>query len=161
MAEGKEAIKIKNTFCMTKSLRKKHLLIWSALAVLLPVGIIAAYSSVEKPATAETLQPVKETALPVVLHQKENEAWSISIRRNANNSQLQLYWNNNKTLTVPTAVIYQTAKGQKDIANAKYIGRIEARGDYMFAVDSSFTGSNYQLLLYDFIHKQIIDSIQF
>jgi hypothetical protein len=147
---------------MTKSLRKKHLLIWSVCAVLLPVGIITAYSSVEKAATTDSmLQPAKVEALPIVLKQKETSDYSIAIRTNKDSSQLQLEWQNKQILKVPTAVIYQSAKNETNISKAKAVGRIEGRGNFYFTVDSTFTGSNYQLLVYDFIHQQLIETINF
>jgi hypothetical protein len=38
-------------------LRKRHLQLWILLAVLIPVGIIAAWMAVPKKATQELLQP--------------------------------------------------------------------------------------------------------
>jgi hypothetical protein len=146
---------------MTKSLRKKHLLIWLVCAVLFPAGIITAYSSVEKAATDSLLQPAKVEALPIVLKQKESSEYAVAIRCNNDTSQLQLEWKNKNILTVPTAVIYQSSKNTKDISSAKAVGRIEGRGSFYFTVDSTFTGSNYQLLVYDFIHQQLIETINF
>jgi hypothetical protein len=146
---------------MTKSLRKKHLLIWSACAVLLPAGIIRAYSSVEKAATDSLLQPAKVEALPILLNQKETSDYFIAIRTNKDSSQLQLEWKNKQILKIPTAVIYQSAKSSTDISKAKAVGRIEGRGNFYFRVDLTFAGSNYQLLVYDFIHQQLIQTINF
>ena len=42
---------------MIKPLRKKHLQIWIILAVLIPVGIVAAFMAVPKKVTQELLQP--------------------------------------------------------------------------------------------------------
>ena len=42
---------------MIKELRKKHLQIWTLLAVLIPVGIVAGWIAVPKKVTQELLQP--------------------------------------------------------------------------------------------------------
>ena len=42
---------------MIKPLRKRHLQIWTLLAVLIPVGIIVAWMAVPKKVTQELLQP--------------------------------------------------------------------------------------------------------
>jgi hypothetical protein len=144
---------------MVKQLRKRHLQIWTAWAVLLPVGIIAAYTAVKKPAVGQLLQPASATALPIELRKTERENYTIALRSNNDTSQLQLEWINKNILTVPTATIYKTAGGD-DIAKGKLVGRIEARGTYYFAVDSSFLSNDNRLIVYDFIHKQIIDIIK-
>ena len=42
---------------MIKPLRKRHLQIWTLMAVLIPVGIVAALKVVPKKVTQELLQP--------------------------------------------------------------------------------------------------------
>jgi hypothetical protein len=149
---------------MIKELRKRHLQIWTALAVLLPVGIAASWLCIPQQAKDKLLQPSSAQALPDVLASAEKDNYTVRIRSNADTSQLQLEWINKKTLTYPTATIYKTAEGTKDITNATLIGRIEARGNYYFKLDSTFKharNSTCQLVLYDFIHKNVIDIINF
>jgi hypothetical protein len=157
---------------MIKQLRKRHLQIWMALAVLLPVGIAAAWLSVPTAAKDKLLQPASAQVLPNVLASAEKDNYTVRIRSNADTSQLQLEWINKKTLTYPTATIYKASPNpfrgealQKfDEKHATFIGRIDAMGNYYFKLDSTFKqnyNSTYQLLLYDFIHKKIIDSITF
>ncbi len=144
---------------MIKRLRKRHLQIWVAWAVLLPVGIITAYTSIQKPATEKLLQPAPGISLPVSLKTVEKENYTVSLRSNADTSKLQLDWVNKIILSVPTATIYQLRPGDS-IPQGKLIGRIEARGNYHFVVDTGFLKAGRTLILYDFIHKQIIDTIQ-
>ena len=148
---------------MIKPLRKKHLQIWSMLLVLLPVSIISAVLARPKPATDKLLQPAEVAAYPIILKTAEKANYTIRLRK-SDNAGLQLEWINKKTLTIPTATIYKRAAGSNKIKDGYLIGRIEARGSYRFTVDSSFQTGNtasYQLLLYDFIHQQIIDSVKF
>src|SRR5437870_935571 len=108
---------------MIKPLRKKHLQIWIALAVLIPFGIAAAWISIPPQAKDKLLQPAAVQALPVVLASADKDDYTVRIRSNNDTSQLQLEWINKKTLTYPTAAIYKTLKGAKDITDAALIGR--------------------------------------
>ena len=144
---------------MIKPLRKRHLQIWSVLAVLIPVGIIGALIVRPKPANDKTLQPSSTEALPVIIKKIEKENYTVSLRGN-NQIATQLEWINKSVLTFPTAVIYKTIPGNNNIGNADLIGRIEARGTYHFALQPD-SANNYYFILYDFIHQQMIDSINF
>lgn len=146
---------------MIKSLRKKHLRAWLILAFLMPVGIITAYVSIKKPITDKLLQPATIEELPFVSREIEKDNYLILIRRNDNASQFQLQWINKTALTIPTATIYKVPVNSIDISEGELIGRIEARGSYQFAIDSSFNKGDFKLIVYDFIHKQIIDTIKF
>jgi len=133
------------------------------LMVLLPVSIIMSRLSTPRPATDKLLQPLSNPAYPLVVKTISKENYDVTLRK-ANDSSFQLEWVNKKTLTVPTATIYKVIAGSNDTKNGLLIGRIEARGTYRFAVDKSFQPlyfSSFQLLLYDFIHQQVIDSINF
>ena len=144
---------------MVKALRKRHLQIWTVWAVLLPIGIITACISIQRPAVSQLLQPAALAALPVEIKKIEKENYTVALRTNNDRTQFQLEWINKKILTVPTATIYQSTAGN-EIVKGKLIGRIEARGTYHFIVDSSFLKEESKLLVYDFIHKQIVDSIK-
>lgn len=144
---------------MIKQLRKRHFQIWSAMLVVIPLGIIAATLVIPKQTRNALLQPPPSVALPVIIKTVERENYTINLR---GSSQIpgQLEWINKTVLTFPTAVIYKTASGKNDISKADLIGRIEARGTYHFDLKYDLT-NNYHFILYDFIHQQIIDSINF
>ncbi|CAN5834976.1 hypothetical protein BH10BAC2_BH10BAC2_22290 [soil metagenome] len=149
---------------MIKQLRKRHLQIWTVLAVLLPVGIAVAWLSIPTEAKDKLLQPASAQVLPNVLASAEKDSYTVHIRSNSDTSQFQLEWINKKTLIYPTATIYKASPNGGDLEGASLIGRIEARGNYYFMLDSTFqlnNASTYQLVLYDFIHEQIIDTINF
>jgi len=142
-----------------KPLRKTHLLAWCLLAVLLPAGIIIARLSVPVQAAQQLLQPIATPPLPIVLKKAEQPNYVVAVRSNASGTQLQLEWINKTVLQYPTATIY-AGTNIKDISKAKLIGRIEARGNWYFALDTTFTptGTDH-FILYDFIHQQVIDTI--
>src|SRR3954451_19914827 len=152
---------------MIKPLRKRHLQIWTAWAVLIPIGIISAVIVRPLFPKEKLLQPTAIAVLPVVLKSIDKDDYTVSIRSENDTSKLQLEWINKKTLTYPTATIYEdTLSGQLkvspvggDLEGAALIGRIEARGTYHFALTKDLVRNNYHFILYDFIHKKIIDSI--
>ena len=148
---------------MMKPLRKRHLLIWRSLAVLLPAGIIIAWLSVPKQPVQMLLQPQAITPLPVVLKRSDKTNYTVTIRSNENGSKLQLEWINKIALQYPTATIY-AGTAINDLDKAKPIGRIETRGNWYFPLDSTFNetvGKTDHFILYDFIHQQVIDTINF
>jgi hypothetical protein len=145
---------------MIKSLRKKHLQIWTLWSVLIPVGIISAVLVRPEFPKDKLLQPATTLALPIVVKSVDKGNYTINIRSNGDGSLLQLEWINKKTLTYPTATIYEDTANASNISRAELIGRIEARGTYNFDLEKS-AGNNYHFIVYDFIHQQIIDTINF
>lgn len=147
---------------MVKSLRKRHLQIWSMLMVLLPVSIVLARLATPKQGLNKLLQPGTITAYPVIIKTINRQNYTINIRR-WGDTAYQLEWINKVVLTWPTATIYKTAKGNIDIKMGSLIGRIEARGTYRFNLpfNQPINQATDQLVLYDFIHQQIIDTIIF
>jgi len=146
---------------MIRPLRKRHLQIWGAWAVLIPIGIISAVIVQTRLPKDKLLQPTANTALPVVLKSIDKDDYTVSIRSENDTSKLQLEWINKKTLTYPTATIYEDTLNTNNISNAALVGRIEARGTYRFALGKNSNQKNYHFILYDFIHQKIIDSITF
>ncbi|HXL58363.1 MAG TPA: hypothetical protein VN958_19005 [Chitinophagaceae bacterium] len=159
---------------MIKPLRKRHLQIWTAWAVLVPIGIISAVLVTPQLRNDKLLQPAATAALPIILKSFNNDNYTINIRSNNDTSQLQLEWINKKTLTYPTATIYQDTKITNNISNATLTGRIEARGTYHFGLrktnqlnqsrrmsSNGINQSTYHFIVYDFIHHQIIDTVNF
>jgi hypothetical protein len=128
--------------------------------VLIPIGIISAVLVRPVFPKEKLLQPATAEVLPVVLKSLDRENYTVNIRSNNNNSQLQLEWINKKALTYPTATIYEDTTNTDYISKATLIGRIEARGTYHFRLKKN-SNNNYHFIIYDFIHQQIIDSITF
>jgi hypothetical protein len=146
---------------MVRGLRKRHLQIWTAWAVLIPVGIISAVIVRPQLPKDKLLQPAATPALPVVLKSVDKDDYTIGIRSNSDTSMLQLEWINKKTLTYPTATIYEDTTNANNISKAVLIGRIEARGTYHFALTKELARSRYHFIVYDFIHQKVIETITF
>jgi len=146
---------------MTKQLRKKHLQVWSLLAITLPVMILAGVLGVKNPVvTGSLFQPAASTALPLITHSVEKGKYTVHLRSSADRSQTQLEWINKASVTNPSALIYQRDGNNKEIDGNEIIGRIESKGIYRFFLKNDSARSNH-FFLYDIIHRQIIDSINF
>jgi len=146
---------------MIKPLRKRHLQVWTVLAFLLPVGIIAAAVVVPKQQYNKPLQVQSVQALPVVVKTSENDNYTVHLRSDRNSTTWQLEWINKEELTAPTALIYQVMMPNENINNALLIGRIEGRGAYYFNLKNNGTNQPFRFVLYDIIHHRQIDSITF
>ncbi len=145
---------------MMKPLRKSHLIIWRLLAVALPAAMITAWLAIPKITTQPLLQPETPAPLPVILKKAISRDYLVSIRSNEDSTVLQLEWINDKILQYPTVTIYADDGIAKSIKELKLVGRIEARGKWYFPLDSTFRhGGATRLFLYDFIHQQVIDTI--
>lgn len=144
---------------MVKSLRKRHLQIWSMLLVLLPAGIISAKLATRKAPAQTLLQPAPGTSFPVIVHRAETPAYTATIRK-ASDSLFQLEWINKRPLTVPTCNVYGLPAASIQINNAELIGRIEAMGTYRFVLNHGIDHIHH-LVLYDFIHGKAVDSVFF
>lgn len=154
---------------MIKALRKRHRQIWLAWAILIPAGIVFAWLAIPNQPAVRLLKENSPLHLPEVVYSTDRADYLVSIRSDKTNKTWQLEWKNKTALTVPSAVIYriQTAgtgsSGEMfDPIKAELLGRIEARGDYIFPIQIDSTGrSPLHLVLYDFIHEKIIDTINF
>ena len=145
---------------MIRPLRKRHLQIWSALCVLIPGGIVTAWLSVKMPVHSKVLQPVATQALPNIVSSVDKEDYTARLR-SSDTLPEQLEWINKSILTVPSAIIYETVAGGAEIKSADLIGRIEAKGNYYFPLQRNSINEKPKFILYDFIHEEIIDSINF
>jgi len=145
---------------MIKTLRKRHLQIWTAWAILLPAGIISAYMVVPKEVANKLFQPASSEVLPVIIKAVDKTNYTAILRKNNASTQLQLEWKNKTASVYPSSLIYQLAAGSDDINNAGIIGRVDATGDYFFPLKTG-SDKNPRFVLYDIIHKQKIDFLNF
>lgn len=145
---------------MIKPLRQAHRRVWFILALLLPTGIIISWLAIPNTEPVKLLQSEAPVILPIIESAADRPAFRIQIRTDEQKRERQLVWINKLELTVPSAVIYQSPDTSFEIQHAKLIGRIEARGDYVFKLDTSFKSANSYFILYDFIHQQVIDQIK-
>ena len=171
---------------MIKQLRKRHLQIWALWAVLIPVGIIAAWMAVPKKVTddlnrvinsAPTLPQQTITTDSIIASvEKENYKLNILLPNTVNSESpirleytLNLQFINKKELTTPSLLLYRmTDPAINDIDKQELLGRIESKGTQYFQLKiSNLPISNRKFdykdkfILYDIIKKQTIDSLIF
>ena len=152
---------------MMKPLRKRHLQLWTITALLLPAGIILAWLAIPNQQPVQLLQTPGVVLLPVIKQTKNFNDHTVNLRTNNNHSAWQFEWKNKAPLKVASAVIYRApiavvANKFFDPANAELVGRIEARGDYVFPIsEDPAAHASWHFVLYDFIHEKLIDTINF
>ena len=140
---------------MIKPLRKKHLQIWMLLAILIPAGIISAYMAVPKEVLNKLLQQDQTEALPVEVKKIEQKNYHAFLRCSANKKNYQLQLNVIDESTTPSSLLYQINFTEKEL-----VGRIATKGTYYFSVEAD-SSNNYHFILYDIIHHQNIDTLNF
>jgi hypothetical protein len=148
---------------MIKPLRKRHLQVWTVLAVIIPLGILSAWMVIPKPIKDHLFQPESSTALPIIVNSLSRDNYTVNLRSTKDGSALQLEWINKSALVSPSALIYEINPqyGEKDIEGSSLIGRINVRGIYHFALKKDSSVTKYQFILYDIIHHQAVDRINF
>ena len=162
---------------MIKSLRKRHRQVWLIWLVLLPAGIIFSWLVIPNQQPIKLLETQAEELLPEIISTVDHKDYQANLRSNTGKTHWQLEWKNKAVLTVPSAVIYKVSPPKESFrtnpseketsetfkpANSELIGRIEAKGDYVFSLVADSAGyKKLQLVLYDFIHQKVIDTINF
>lgn len=155
---------------MIKTLRKRHRQVWMAWAVLLPAGIVFSWLAIPNQSPVKLLKTETIALLPDVVRSVDKKDYQVTIRTNREKTQWQLEWQNKTVLAVPSAVVYKLSPDTSRVKDfegfqpqkAELIGRIEARTDYVFPLNNDSTGyKELILVLYDFIHEKVIDTINF
>jgi hypothetical protein len=161
---------IENEKTMMKPLRKRHFQIWIVLAVLIPVAIVFAWLAIPDTEPVKLLQSSTADLLPVIKSTDDKKDYTVNLRTNNENTIWQLEWKNKTALTVPSAVVYKASPNPSEggafesfkPGESELIGRIEARGDYIFPL--KYDSGEYKelnIVLYDFIHQKTIDTLNF
>lgn len=137
---------------MILPLQKRHRLVWSVLAILLPVGFISAYMAIqeipvnsveyeiftnEKPFSEREDEFFKITEDEIILEDSIINLLTIKIKKPINQA---------------AAVIYISETDQVD--NQKSIGQLNKVGTYMFTLEDPLQ-TNDNLLFYNPIHKKV------
>lgn len=149
---------------MIKNLRKRHLQIWLLWAIIFPIAIFFAWKSIPQFPTQILIQNTSSRPLPLVIQEWDRKNYQVQLQTDQLKTIYQLEWRNKTVLLHPTATVYFTRQNPFLADQSMYIGRIEARGLYHFPVNSTYKqwiGATGKIVLYDFIHQQIIDTLNF
>ena len=139
---------------MNRQLRKRHRIVWMVLAVLIPFLVIISWLLIPSLEPVKAIVSSQPPALPVVLRTIQRPHYEIELQTDKQ-GHLQLEWWSKVSLRIPSAVVYQV----RENGEQHLIGRIEARGHYRFPLERKDSTGRLQLKLYDFIHEQVIDTI--
>lgn len=154
---------------MIKQLRKRHLQIWILWAILLPAGIIVAWMAVPKKVTQDLdwainsipQLPGQTLSVNTTIDSVETQNYKIKIRGDSSETLLLLEFEIKKDIVTPSLLLYQVIDSTtNDIDKQELIGRIQGDGRHYFSFKRN-DNSNKKYILYDFIKKQIIDSLIF
>jgi hypothetical protein len=153
---------VEEKISMIKTLRRRHRQIWMAWAVLLPIGIVFAWLVIPNQQPVKLLKQETNELLSEIVKSADKKDYLINLRSNKERAAWQLEWKNKTVLAVPSAIIYRMINPGDDITKGQLLGRIETNTVYVFALPDDSSGYKHlHLVLYDFIHEKLIDSINF
>lgn len=146
---------------MIKKIRRRHLQVWTILAFLLPIGIVTAWIAIPVRPINSLLQPQQAVQLPKLIQSVKRDNYTMNIRCTENNNSCQLEYINRAPLTVPSLLIYILKPGATTIDEHQLLGRIESEGSYYFPLPEITGTTSTGFILYDFIHREIVDTVKF
>lgn len=146
---------------MVPSLRKKHFLIWSLLALLLPLLLIATLLIRPKTFHQTSLPQAVATAFPTLIESKESDAFSINLRSNPNGRQ-QIEIILKEALQFPSATVIIQPNKQAATREDITLGQLGNHGTYRFDWPPQLASKGaFHLKIYDHIKEQQIANIPF
>jgi hypothetical protein len=141
---------------MNKQLRKRHRIVWLFISITLPVMLLISWLLIPQLEPVKAISINQPAPLPVILKTNKYPHYEVELQTNSN-GDLQIEWWSKAALRIPTAAIYQLKNNGQQV----YIGRIEGRGHYRFPLQKDSSSKEIHLQLYDFIHEQLIDTLNF
>jgi len=141
---------------MTPKLRKIHRYTWFSLAVLLPIGWLAAIWAIPGEVWQTPVRPEHPVAfLPFIVQSKESGDFVINLREDKTGERRQIEIFIKKPLTNPNTTI--TIEGQE-----KTLGLLGTRGVWRFDLDSlSAQSKPLKLRFEDKIQGRVLRTVVF
>ena len=140
---------------MTSKLRKAHRYIWFLLAILLPIGWLAAIWAIPGEVWQTPVRPEQPAALPALLQSKESGDFVINLRQDSTSERRQIEIFIKKPLANPNTTI--TIEGQE-----KTLGLLGTRGVWRFDLDSlSAKNKPLKLRFEDKIQSRVLRTVVF
>ena len=139
---------------MNRQLRKRHRIMWMILAIFIPFLVISSWLLIPSLEPVKAIVTSQPPALPVVLKTIQRPHYEVELQTDGQGN-LQLEWWSKVPLGIPSAVVYQVHEnGEQHL-----LGRIETRGHYRFPLKQRDASGMLQIQLFDFIHEQVIDTL--
>ena len=146
---------------MIAPLRKTHLLIWSALAFLLPIALVGAYLGIPSKVTDAAFHPTLPAALSLQLATHEEKHLKLFLRADKQTGRQQLEINILEPLVSASTLVYvsENAPGQ-ELLSRNLIGILGSKGKYRLEIpgEIQFQKGVY-ITLYDAIRSKTIQTI--
>ncbi len=140
---------------MIYQLRNRHFRTWIILAVLLPLGFVAALLAIPKDKFGEIISHQRPQNASVE-KLSEDDLVSISILKGADNPGVEITLK--QALRVPGASIFLATDDSDDINLAQMLGQIDSRNTYYFSTNGEVVHGQY-LLFYDPINRTVFHKI--
>lgn len=138
----------------TPALRRAHRMIWLLLAVLLPVGFIAALLAYQSPLYQEPIAQLLPVPLPVLVRSVASDSVVINLRRAAQGGERQLEIVLKQPFGVPSAVVRVRQTG-----NWRAVGLLNAPGTYRFPMPNTDVHPRVEIV--DDLHGRTILTVDF
>lgn len=143
---------------MIISLRNRHLFIWVALAILLPIGFSLAYFAIPEKSPGRLVIPEVLPAMGQILSSHESDELLIRVLGNASETQKQLEFTLKESLSSPSSFIYLCASGKSEqLDQCRALGRLKSKGVYRFELKEN--SKEFELVIFDMIKKVQRDKI--
>ena len=136
---------------MIPKLRNQHRYTWMVLAVVLPIGFLAAWFAVPTTPTLQEIKGGNTEAYPQVVAQQEHELLHATLRSN-DSQECQLELTLQQPLTLPFVRVYLHKQPAFNPRNAQELGLLGEKATYQFFLDS-IPSMPVSLTVYDPIKK--------
>ncbi|GAB2584032.1 hypothetical protein [Spirosoma areae] len=139
---------------MTPTLRRSHRIMWLGLAILLPIGFVAALRlNTIPPVQVQPIGLPLAASLPVLIKSINNPGLQVNLRRDRKSAERQLEIIVRQPLEVPSVVV------RVGDAGGQAIGQLDVAGVYRFSLPDS---SAYPTItLTDEVHHSTLQTIHF
>lgn len=143
---------------MTPVLRKIHGVVWLCLAILLPLGWLAAIFAIPAPVYQQPIRPDQPQALPVLMETHSSGDFVFNCRRDDSGTRHQLEIFIKKPQNNPgTQVFEQVASNTPD----RLLGTIQTRGIYRFDLTAIPDSGSLIIILKDPVQNRILRTVKF
>lgn len=137
---------------MIRFLRKRHLYMWSVLAVLLPIGFVAALLVQKAPKEVGALSFKEEGKLLGQMYLQ----WGPVQRRMLADSTQELQFRIVEAVKAAGLVVYIAESEMNEPADGQLLARLDTRDAYDIRLDKSWAGKEIYLLFYDPVKQEVI-----
>lgn len=147
---------------MIRSLRKRHLLTWALLAILLPIGFITAFWAIpQEQSIAQELQFDVPEAFSTLLQSNETENLKVQLRESPSNRLKQVEIEVKQPLGRTSALVYLADSNIQTAEEGQLLNQLGAVGVYRITLDSTLSAQTaFHFLFYDKIKGEVFDKIQ-